>query len=178
MLCLSQTSGYAILAMSCLDISGKRRVLAREVAARSGVPSPYLSKLLHALGRARLIQAKRGYRGGFVFARPPQRISLLDVVEAVEGRRWLPRCLLGLAECSDARSCPTHRFWTVERERIRSILAQLNLAEVVAFEKRRRTPLTGRKRPARGRRGTDRTAKPAPRTTQRGRQSISGRRPS
>ena len=86
MLCLSQTAGYAILAMSCLDPSGKRRVLAREIAARSGVPSPYLSKLLHALGRAKLIQAKRGYRGGFLFARPPDRIRLLDVVEAVEDR--------------------------------------------------------------------------------------------
>lgn len=134
MLCLSQTTGYAIQALSILDRAGARRTLARHIAHRTGIPQAYLSKLLHALGRSGLISTKRGYRGGFVLARPAPEITLMDIVEAVEGHRWHPRCLLGQAECSDERNCPTHEFWQVERGRIESKLRQLSLRDVSTFE--------------------------------------------
>lgn len=137
MLSLSQTAGYAIRALGCLaDTDGAGRwVLARDIAGCTGIPKPYLSKILHSLVRAGLVQAKRGYRGGFALARPGAAISLLDVVKAVEGEAWAPRCLLGLAECSDDRSCPTHAFWSVERERIADELQRISLDDVAAFER-------------------------------------------
>lgn len=134
MLCLSQTSGYAIRALCCLDRCGGRWVRAWQIAACTGIPKAYLSKTLHALGRCGLIATKRGYQGGFQLARPAGRIRVLDIVEAVEGAAWQPRCLLGMADCSDRRSCPTHEFWKVQRERIRAELARLTLAAVSEFE--------------------------------------------
>lgn len=135
MLSLSHTAGYGILALSSLD-SG-RWVLAQELADRTGAPKPYLSKILHALVGAGLILAKRGYRGGFRLARPSAEISLLHIVEAVDGSAWIGRCLLGLETCSDERACPVHEFWKAERARIRSQLEQITLHDVAVFESRR-----------------------------------------
>ncbi len=135
MLGLSQTCGYAILALSCLHECGGGWVLARDIARCTGIPQAYLSKVLHSLARRGLIVAKRGYRGGFALARAPDRISLLDVAEAVEGEQAVPRCLLGLSECSPERACPTHRFWQRERERITAELGRLTLVEVAQFER-------------------------------------------
>lgn len=136
MLSLSLTAGYGILALSCLD--GERWMLARELAVRTGVPKPYLSKILHALARAQLIRAKRGYLGGFMLARRAEEIMLLDIVDAVDGTAWAGRCLLGLAACSDERACPMHEFWKSERASIRGLLARTSLQDVAQFEDRRR----------------------------------------
>lgn len=137
MLWLSQTAGYAILALSCLDDSGARWTLAKQIAARTRVPHPYLSKILHALAKGRLIRAKRGYQGGFMLARSARKLTVLDVVLAVDGDQWLGSCLLGFEACSDKRSCPAHAFWKPERARIRAYLAQLSLLDVAAFQRDR-----------------------------------------
>jgi Rrf2 family protein len=94
----------------------------------------YLSKVLHSLTGAGLLEAKRGYHGGFRLARPASEITLAHVVAAVEGEDWSERCLLGLEGCSDDRSCPTHAFWGVERERIRGRLEQVTLQQIADFE--------------------------------------------
>jgi len=143
MLSLSQTTGYAILALSCLDGCGDRWVLAKQISDCTAIPLPYLSKVLCALGDSGLIEAKRGYRGGFRLARPADQISLLDVTEAVEGESWLPRCLLGLNECTDCCDCPTHKFWSKKRKEIEQELHRQTLRSVAEFERGRGTHLNG-----------------------------------
>lgn len=137
MLSLSQTSGYAILALSCLDSTGGKPALARQIAACTGIRLPYLSKMLHALTRSGLIESKRGYRGGFQLARPAEQITLREVAEAIEGRKWLPQCLLGLEKCLDERTCPTHAFWSKQRQQIEKELTRLTLRDVAEFERKR-----------------------------------------
>jgi Rrf2 family iron-sulfur cluster assembly transcriptional regulator len=140
-LSLSQTTGYAILALSCLRQSGGELVLAKDIAACTGIPLPYLLKLLHAMGKAGLVTAKRGYRGGFALARPADGITLRDVAQEVDGRAWLPVCLLGLEECSDQRGCPTHDFWKAQRLVIEAELQQTTVKDVADFEARRQNRL-------------------------------------
>ncbi len=135
MLSLSTTTGYAIRALACMsEVSTGHWVLARDIAEHTGIPRAYLAKILHALGKSGLVVAKRGYRGGFALARPASDISLLDVARAVEGKEGLTTCLLGLAECSDERACPTHAFWMEMRQRIEGELEQVTLREAAAFE--------------------------------------------
>jgi len=141
MLALSQTTGYAILALTCLERRGEQWVLAKDISRCTGVPLPYLSKMMHALGDSGLIEAKRGYRGGFRLARSANKITLMDITEAVESKAWLPKCLLGLEHCSDERACPTHAFWSKERARIERELRKRTLREVARFERQRSTQL-------------------------------------
>lgn len=136
MFSLSQTSGYAILALSCLESCNEAFVQAQEIAGCTQVPLPYLSKILNTLATTELVESKRGYRGGFRLLRHPDSITLLEIVELVDGADWCSRCMLGLDECSDERSCPTHEFWKVERERLRDELGRITLGEIAEFERR------------------------------------------
>ena len=138
MLALSKTSGYAISALSRLAAPGGSWTLAKDIATSTDIPKAYLSTILNALVHSGLIKAKRGYRGGFILARAPEKISVLQVVEAVEGHRWREGCLLGLNQCSDERACPCHDFWKTERNKIEKFLRLLTLAQVTGFEDRQR----------------------------------------
>lgn len=129
MLSLSQTAGYAVLALGCIGSWRGQWVLSKDIHKCTGVPMPYLRKLLFALGKAGLIQAKRGYQGGFVLARAPDEITLLEVVRAVEHEKPAADCLLGLAGCSDATPCPMRSFWHKERAKIEAKLASVTLAK-------------------------------------------------
>lgn len=139
MLPLSRTSGYAVFALACMEADGEKWILAKDIAVRVDVPRAYLAKILHDLARANVIRAKRGYRGGFMLARPAAKVSIAEIVVAVDGPNWLGGCLLGLEQCSDERACPAHTLWTAERTRIRTCLEQLTLQDVADFERRRGT---------------------------------------
>lgn len=133
MLSLSQTTGYAILALGFLQECGGRLVLAKDITHSTGIPLPYLSKILNALTRTGLVVGKRGYQGGFALSRPAEEISLLDVAEAVEGEDWLPTCMLGLSGCTAIPLCPTHEFWNAERTKIKNELRRMTLTDVSCY---------------------------------------------
>jgi Rrf2 family protein len=138
MLCLSLTTGYAIQALACLSVDdgAYRRIV--EVARCAKVPRPYLAKIINALVRWRLVAAKRGRSGGIALARPLERISLLEIVEAVEGKHWIGDCLLHLDWCAEnMRVCPTKVFWRRIRREITAELRKMTLAEVVSLERGR-----------------------------------------
>jgi Rrf2 family protein len=130
MLEFSNTSGYAILALCHVAGRGARWVLAREIAAETGIAGPYLSKILHTLVKAGLLRAKRGYRGGVALARPARQINILEVVGVIERQPRAPGCLLGLSDCSDLYACPVHRVWKVTRAQVERSLRRLTLAAV------------------------------------------------
>jgi DNA-binding IscR family transcriptional regulator len=58
----------------------------------------------------------------------------MEISEAIDGRKWLGRCLLGLEECTDERACPTHEFWRKARAGIQKKLEETSLADVMKFE--------------------------------------------
>ena len=141
MLPLSQSAGYAVLALSCLDDPGGSPVQVQEVADWTGAPGPYLAKVFNALTKAGLVVAKRGNKGGVMLARPAKEITVEELAEAVDGSEWRCQCLLGLAECSDERACPVHVFWSRERDAIHAQLKGTTLADVARFEHQRKSAL-------------------------------------
>lgn len=128
MLSLSQTTGYAVHALSCM--TAEHPLLIREVAARTGIRQPYLAKIVNLLSRKKLLIAKRGCHGGILLARPAHEISLFEVVEAIEGQSWMGQCLLGMSECQSQDVCPTHDLWQHMKRQIRAMLQKVTLAEV------------------------------------------------
>lgn len=136
MLSLSQKSGYAILALACMYYRKSEWMLTQEISEITGIPKPYLHKILHGLGQSGLIRTKRGYHGGMALARPAEEITLLDIIVATEGENWKNRCLLGLSHCSDERKCPVHSYWKKERNRIEDKLRRVTLAHAAEFERK------------------------------------------
>jgi Rrf2 family iron-sulfur cluster assembly transcriptional regulator len=136
---LSQSAGYAVLALSCLEDPGGESVLVQDVATWTGAPGPYLAKIFSALTKAGLVIGKRGNQGGVILARPAREIPLSELAEVLDSAGWRSECLLGLAECSDDRACPVHAFWKETREQIHGELLGVTLADVARFERERHT---------------------------------------
>ena len=147
---LSNSAGYAILALSCLEKNKGGWILAKEIGDTTTIPRPYLLKILRVLLRAGLIQTKRGYRGGFQLKKPAAQISLWQIAKVIDGSEFLNRCMLGLADCRDERACPTHEFWSEERPKIERVLRETTLADIAEFEWKWRYGKRGAARPLRG----------------------------
>jgi Rrf2 family protein len=83
---VSRSTGYAILAVGYIAKNQENGIiLSQSVSKEYGIPLEYLLKILQQLVRANVLRSKRGPRGGFSLARPTKKISMLDIIEAVEG---------------------------------------------------------------------------------------------
>lgn len=135
---LSHASGYAITAMGHIAAAGGKPVLIKEISEAAGIPAPYLGKIINTLAKQGLVATQRGVGGGVTLARPAIEITLHSVCAALNDPAVHSTCMLGTAECSDARACPAHKFWTVHRAKLHSFLSATNVADIAAFEARRR----------------------------------------
>lgn len=108
---LSKTSQYALRAVIHLARESTAPVPAGEVAAELHVPANYLSKILHTMSRAGVVESERGPGGGYRLARPADRISIGDVVGAFDSLAPGGGCLLGHETCPGAHPCAAHDRW-------------------------------------------------------------------
>ena len=83
---ISRSTGYALVAVGYIAQHYKDgAVLAARVSREYGIPLEYLLKILQQLVRADVLHSKRGPRGGFFLGKPAEEISILNIIEAVEG---------------------------------------------------------------------------------------------
>jgi Rrf2 family transcriptional regulator, iron-sulfur cluster assembly transcription factor len=116
---LTQKGDYAVRVM--LDLAAQRAgasVRTTDLSRRTGVPRPYLAKVIQALVQAGLIRTQRGALGGVSLVAEPRTVTLRQVIEAVEGPIYLNRCLIRRGLCPRDRICPAHPVWA----RVQSIL--------------------------------------------------------
>jgi len=135
---LTQAVGYAATALGYVAAAGGKPVLVKDVAEGCDIPGPYLAKIVHSLSRMGLVNTQRGVGGGVTLARGPGEVTLYDLCQALGDPIVQRRCMLGTAECSDERACPAHKFWTAHRARQVDFLKATTIADIAAFETRRR----------------------------------------
>lgn len=128
---LSRTSRYALHALLVIARSGGQANV-REIAEDTSIPTNYLGKILHVLGRHGLLRSSRGVGGGFWLARPPKEIPLIEVIEAFEDREFFARCLLGSDSCPEGRPCAAHALWVPIVEQTRRFFETTTLADLLA----------------------------------------------
>ena len=105
---ISQTAEYALRAVVDLAYHFGEARTTRQIAAGTKVPTGYLAKILQDLARAGIVQSQRGVYGGFELARPPDRLTVYDVLSAVDPPRRIHSCPLALAAHAK-RLCPLHQ---------------------------------------------------------------------
>lgn len=135
---LTQAVGYAATALGYVAAAGGKPVLVKEIADACEIPGPYLSKIIHSLGRHGIVATQRGIGGGVSLAKPARQICLYDLCEALGDPIVQKKCMLGTAECSDERACPAHKFWVAHRAEQAAFLKHTTIADIAAFETRRR----------------------------------------
>jgi Rrf2 family protein len=118
-----------------------------ELADEIGVSAPTLAQVVFRLRKAGLLDAQRGPRGGIGLARAPEKITVLQVIAAIDGTGLAGRCVLGFDACTNEAPCPAHPVWSEVRPRLEKELEQRTLLDLVkAVEgKRRLKRATGRR---------------------------------
>jgi Rrf2 family protein len=128
---ISQTAEYAIRAMSALAILPKgKKIRASDLGRATGIPAPYLSKILRRLVLADLLVSQKGQGGGFTLARPPAEIPFIAILEAINAFPTDGRCAFGWGNCDQLSPCPLHGSWSRLNKHLQSWASDSNLAEV------------------------------------------------
>lgn len=83
---ISRSTGYALLAVGYIAKSKDVKIiLSQSISKEYNIPLEYLLKILQQLVRANVLRSKRGPRGGFSMAKPPEKTTMLEIIEAVDG---------------------------------------------------------------------------------------------
>ncbi|MGZ8612617.1 MAG: RrF2 family transcriptional regulator [Actinomycetota bacterium] len=132
-LTLTKRGDYVVRAAIALAVAwdgvGRYRKI-REVASEMRLPLSYTPQLLGILARAGIAEAKAGRAGGYRLTRPPQAVSILEVIEAAEGSLASRRCAIRGGPCRRHDVCALHPTVVKAAEAIRTTLAATTLADV------------------------------------------------
>jgi Rrf2 family protein len=126
----SQTVEYALRAVVYLAGQGAARTTG-QIAAVTKVPAAYLAKVLQNLNRQQLVRSQRGLRGGFELSKSPDKLTIWEVVEAVEPIRRYKECPLEL-EAHRTRLCPLHKKLDDALAQIESAFRDSTIADILA----------------------------------------------
>ncbi len=127
---LSRPVDYALRAMAYLATLPESSGATRATLARAtGVPQPFLAKVMRRLVVARLVVAHRGVGGGFRLAEPAGRISLLRIVQAIDGPESLQSCFLSARPCNARRPCRVHDAFAAVRTQLAQALTNTFIAD-------------------------------------------------
>lgn len=102
-----------------------------ELAEAIGTTPGFLAQVMTPLIRHGWVHSERGPRGGYRLTTPTERLSLLEVIEAVEGDTVTGRCALRDGPCPGTESCPIHEAWTAARGDLLARLRQVSVAQAM-----------------------------------------------
>lgn len=134
MLRLSKKADYALIALKHLaqKCSGAQSTSAREIAEQYDIPIELLAKVLQRLVRTGLLVSTQGTRGGYALSRPPNSISVADVIQAIDGPFTVTACSTDKTDCEQYDKCSIRDpLWQI-RERIAAALGTVTLSEMAA----------------------------------------------
>ena len=144
---LTRQGDYAVRVMIDVAVHGDDAPVPRaQIQARQDVPQAYLAKIVQSLARAGLVRTRPGAHGGVSLNVAPGDVTLLQVIEAVEGPIELNRCVVRPGGCARDSFCPAHPVWLRAQALIRRELAAVTIA-ALATPPARRLPGDGRLTP-------------------------------
>jgi len=129
---LTRAGEYAVRTILWMAGKDKGRLVGRrEIASEMEIPEPFLAKIAQQLAKAGFIEIVQGPRGGFRLRVSPEALTLLDVVEAVEGEIFLNDCIMNPDSCRRSPYCAVHRVWEQARTQLRQCLRSATFANLL-----------------------------------------------
>ncbi|MEI8133062.1 MAG: Rrf2 family transcriptional regulator [Leptolinea sp.] len=130
---ITKQADYALRAVMYLaKLPPNNRAATRHIAQEQAIPPSFLAKIIAQLSIAGMISTSRGAHGGVSLAKPSEKITVLDVVEAIDGPLALNECTLNPSNCPLIEGCPLHSVWCEAQSEMVSKLRNTNFASVVA----------------------------------------------
>lgn len=128
---MTKQADYAIVLLTQMANAPDRQLNASEAAEQTGLPQPIVSKILKLLARRDLLVSHRGAKGGYRLSRAADRISVAQIIEAVEGPIAITECVDDTpGECSQEPVCPVRSNWNRINNAVRQALGEITLEEM------------------------------------------------
>ena len=131
MLRISKLTDYGIVLLARFAREAPGTTLtAREMSESTALPHPVVSKMLKTLAGTSLLQSHRGAKGGYSLAREPERVTVADILQALEGPLALMECSAGPGHCEQESSCGVREPWQRINQTVHTALQGMTLAEL------------------------------------------------
>ena len=132
---LTKAGEYAVRCALYLSLQGEGVTTGRkEIARVMDIPDQFLGKIAQQLAKAQIIEIIQGAKGGFRLLISPDKLNMLDVVEAVIGEIFLNDCVIRPESCQRAPVCSVHQVWEKARDQLRTTLRQTTFSQILADE--------------------------------------------
>jgi Rrf2 family protein len=131
---LSNTSKYAIRAVIYLALNGNKesKIGIKQISKDLEIPTPFLGKILQSLAKHKLLASTKGPHGGFSLGKNAYDVSLMDIVEIIDGLDSFNMCVLGLKTCTESHTfCPVHSSYSGIREQLKNLFQSENIGILV-----------------------------------------------
>ena len=131
----SSSTEYAIRGLAelaCRGGSDGKTVMLDQLVSGTDIPRDFLAKIFQKLVRAGILTSTKGRGGGFALARPDHEVTLMQIVEAVEGPGAFDGCVVGMAVCNDLMPCAQHDLYKPIRQRLKAYVQTTTLADLAA----------------------------------------------
>jgi Rrf2 family protein len=128
---LTREGDYGIRSVLYLARQPYKKVsFVTEISEEYKIPRSFLAKILQKLVKAKIVRSYRGVKGGFSLARQAKEISVLDVLEAIEGKLTMNVCLADRKKCDFSRHCPIHSVWANVQMKVTDVLKKSNFDDL------------------------------------------------
>lgn len=107
-------------------------VTLREISQSQNVPEKFLAKIFQNLTRAGLVRSHRGVHGGFSLAKPPKRISVADIIEAIQGEGDPIKCVVNRRDCGKKKNCAVRDLILEGRQQMFALYKKRTLLELAS----------------------------------------------
>ncbi len=130
---VTQTARYALRILGYLVDHPGQRVQGREIAAATGIPANYLSKIMSQLRKRGYVDGRKGWGGGFLLRDKAFSAPLAEVLDLFEGTMAANRrCIFELRDCDAQNPCPLHTHWERVRSEYNGMLSKLSIRDLKA----------------------------------------------
>jgi Rrf2 family transcriptional regulator, iron-sulfur cluster assembly transcription factor len=131
---LSHTSKYAIRALIYLELfsSPEKKQGIREIAEKLNIPSPFLGKILQVLVRQQLLGSSKGPNGGFYLQKPAIDITIMEVIEMIDGKGTFDSCVIRTTQCDSENPCSIHHKVGPLMQSLKMLYSTETIADLVS----------------------------------------------
>ena len=133
---LTRAGEYAVRCVMYLARNGgtEKVVSRQDIAAHGCIPHHFLGKIAQQLSRAGILEILQGAKGGYRLLVAPEKLTLLDVIEAIIGEIFLNDCVVRPESCQASSSCAVNRVWLEARDQLRTTLSRVTFAKLLEDE--------------------------------------------
>jgi Rrf2 family protein len=130
---LSNTSKYAIRAVIYLAVHSEqnRKIGIKQISKELGIPTPFLGKILQTLAKHKILSSTKGPHGGFGMGKKASDISLIEIVDIIDGRDLFTKCLIRLDDCDADEPCSMHSKYAEIRKDLLNLFERQKISELV-----------------------------------------------